>query len=164
MFLHGEFIYLLCIINGILHYKNGVSIFFLSTRNSCRSQMAEAILRSFDSDLEIYSAGLDPADHVSPIAIEVMKEISIDLQPVEPRHFQEFKDREFDFLITVGEGTQEELEIVQLIADGATNREIAQKLYVSSVTVKRKVQEIMEKLDASNRAQAAAEAARRGLV
>jgi len=60
--------------------------------------------------------------------------------------------------------TQEELEIVQLIADGATNREIAQKLYVSSVTVKRKVQEIMEKLDASNRAQAAAEAARRGLV
>ncbi len=73
--------------------------------------MAEAILRSFDSDLEIYSAGLNPADHVSPIAIEVMEEIGIDLQPGKPSRFEEFADREFDYLITVGESTHEELEI-----------------------------------------------------
>jgi len=60
--------------------------------------------------------------------------------------------------------TDEELEILAHIADGATNREIAQAMFFSEVTAKRKVQEIMEKLGASNRAQAAAEAARRGLV
>ena len=60
--------------------------------------------------------------------------------------------------------TDEELEILSLIADGSTNREIAQTMFISEVTAKRKVQEIMEKLGASNRAQAAAEAARRGLV
>ena len=60
--------------------------------------------------------------------------------------------------------TDEELEILSLIADGSTNREIAQTMFISEVTAKRKVQEILEKLGASNRAQAAAEAARRGLV
>jgi len=60
--------------------------------------------------------------------------------------------------------TDEELEIVRLIADGATNREIAQAQFISEATAKRKVQEIVEKLGANNRAQAAAEAARRGLV
>lgn len=60
--------------------------------------------------------------------------------------------------------SDEQLAILKLIADGATNKEIAQALFVSEVTAKRKVQEIMETMGASNRAQAAAEAARRGLV
>lgn len=73
--------------------------------------MAEAILRSYDSDLEIFSAGLEPVDHVSPIAIEVMAEIGINLEQVVPKHYTEFLDHEFDYLITVGEGTSEELEL-----------------------------------------------------
>jgi len=73
--------------------------------------MAEAILRNMDNSLEIYSAGLDPVDHVSPVAIEVMKEIGIDLQPSVPKCADEFIDHEFDYLITVGEGTLEELKI-----------------------------------------------------
>jgi DNA-binding NarL/FixJ family response regulator len=60
--------------------------------------------------------------------------------------------------------SDEQLCILGLIADGATNKEIAQALFVSEVTAKRKVQEILEILGAANRAQAAAEAARRGLV
>lgn len=73
--------------------------------------MAEAILRNMDANLEIYSAGVDPVDHVSPIAIEVMKEIGIDLQPNIPKRADEFVNYEFDYLITVGEGTLEELKI-----------------------------------------------------
>ncbi|MFW6309647.1 MAG: arsenate reductase ArsC [Prolixibacteraceae bacterium] len=89
-----------------------MKIFFLSNQNSCRSQMAEAILRNFDKELEIYSAGIEPVDHVSPIAVEVMKEIGIDLQQQQvPRHYSEFDDLEFDYLITVGDGTHEELKI-----------------------------------------------------
>ncbi|WP_346863817.1 hypothetical protein [uncultured Draconibacterium sp.] len=87
-----------------------MSIFFLSKRNSCRSQMAEAILRSFDKELEIYSAGLDPVDHVSQIAIEVMAEIGIDLKQNVPKNYSEFVGAGFDYIITVGEGTQEEIQ------------------------------------------------------
>lgn len=88
-----------------------MKIFFLSNQNSCRSQMAEAILRSFDKDLEIYSAGIEPSDHVSPIAIEVMAEIGITLKPQPPQHYSLYDKMEFDYLITVGDGTVEELKI-----------------------------------------------------
>lgn len=86
-------------------------IFFLSRQNSCRSQMAEAILRSFDKNLEIYSAGLDPVDHVSPVAIEVLAEIGIKLVPSIPMHYSKFENMEFDYVITVGDGTLEDLKI-----------------------------------------------------
>ena len=88
-----------------------MKIFFLSSQNSCRSQMAEAILRSFDKSLEIYSAGVKPVDHISPVAIEVLSEISIELKQTEPFHYSKFNIIEFDYLITVGDGTNEELKI-----------------------------------------------------
>ncbi|MFW6246144.1 MAG: arsenate reductase ArsC, partial [Tangfeifania sp.] len=71
--------------------------------------MAEAILRSYDDKLEIFSAGIEPSGHISPVAIEVMAEIGIDLKPRLPDHYSKFKDEEFDYLITVGDGTNEEL-------------------------------------------------------
>lgn len=73
--------------------------------------MAEAILKSFNNELEIYSGGLNAVDHVSPIAIEVMDEIGIDLKQEVPKNYHEFIDAEFDYLITVGEGTNEEISI-----------------------------------------------------
>ena len=88
-----------------------MKIFFISNQNSCRSQMAEAILRSFDKNLEIYSAGIKPVDHISPVAIEVLSEIGIELKPSIPIHFSKFDNLEFDYLITVGDGTNEELDI-----------------------------------------------------
>ena len=88
-----------------------MKIIIICTGNSCRSQMAEAILRSFDKELEIYSAGIEPSGHISPIAIEVMAEKRINLEPHVPQHYSQFADIEFDFLITVGDGTAEELKI-----------------------------------------------------
>ncbi len=76
--------------------------------------MAEAILRSFDKNLEIYSAGIQPVDHISPVAIEVLKEKGIVLKQSIPEHYSKFSDMEFDFLITVGDGTNEELKIPPL--------------------------------------------------
>jgi arsenate reductase len=73
--------------------------------------MAEAILRSFDNSLEIYSAGIVPADHISPEAIEVLAEIGIDLAPSVPQLYSKFENMEFDFLITVGDGTNENFKI-----------------------------------------------------
>ena len=60
--------------------------------------------------------------------------------------------------------TEREREVLALIAQGVSNKEIAEKLYWSEVTVKRKVQDILEKMGVANRAQAVAEAAKRGLL
>jgi arsenate reductase (thioredoxin) len=73
--------------------------------------MAEAILKNFDHNLEIYSAGIDPVDHISPVAIEVLAEIGIVLKPNTPEHYSKFADIVFDYLITVGDGTVEKLKI-----------------------------------------------------
>lgn len=58
----------------------------------------------------------------------------------------------------------EEMEILKLLAQGATNREIAQETHWSEVSVKRKLQTIFEKLDVEDRTSAAVEATRRGLI
>lgn len=92
-------------------YSHGIKIFFLSNQNSCRSQMAEAILRSFDPNLEIFSAGIQPVDHVSPVAIEVLAEKGIKLAPTVPQHYSKFDHMEFDYLITVGDGTADQLDL-----------------------------------------------------
>lgn len=88
-----------------------MKILFLSIRNCCRSQIAEAILRNIDKDLEIYSAGIDPAPEINPVAIEVLKEAGIAPAQEKPASFWQFRDVEFDFLITVGDGTPEELKL-----------------------------------------------------
>ena len=49
-------------------------ILILCTGNSCRSQMAEGFLKSFDSEIEVYSAGTKPADRVNTFAVIAMKE------------------------------------------------------------------------------------------
>jgi arsenate reductase (thioredoxin) len=77
--------------------------------------MAEAILRSFDKNLEIYSAGIDPVDHISPVAIEVLTEKGIELKLSVPQHYSNFTHLEFDYLITVGDGTIEHLKIPETI-------------------------------------------------
>jgi DNA-binding NarL/FixJ family response regulator len=60
--------------------------------------------------------------------------------------------------------SDEEIKVLRLIADGATNEEIALETHWSERTIKREIEEIMSKLGARNRAQAAAEAIRRGLI
>jgi two-component system response regulator DevR len=60
--------------------------------------------------------------------------------------------------------TDQELDVLRLLAAGTSTREIADQLFWSEITVKRKVQDLVDKLQASNRVQAVAEAVRRGLI
>ena len=60
--------------------------------------------------------------------------------------------------------TDDEGRILSLLVAGASNPKIAAQLYLSETTVKRKLQDIFEKLGVSTRAQLAAEAVRRSLV
>lgn len=59
---------------------------------------------------------------------------------------------------------EDEVRIIRLLCEGATNKEIADELFWSEITVKRKLQDIYAKLEVSNRLQAAMEAVRRGLI
>lgn len=78
-----------------------VRILILCTGNSCRSQMAHGILQSLDKNIEVCSAGTKPAEHVHPKAIEVMREIGIDLSSHTPKNVTQYLDEEWDYVITV---------------------------------------------------------------
>jgi len=60
--------------------------------------------------------------------------------------------------------SQRELQVLKLIADGATNREAAAKLFISEASIKTHLLHIYEKLGVRDRAAAVVEAFRRGLV
>lgn len=60
--------------------------------------------------------------------------------------------------------TEEDLKILSRISEGESNKTIADEFFLSEATVKRRVQEILEKLGVSNRVQAIAEAVRRGWI
>jgi arsenate reductase len=76
-------------------------VLFLCTANSCRSQMAEGITNHFLGDrLEAVSAGTD-ASHVNPRAIEVLREIGIDISIHHSKNLDEFVGQCFDYVITL---------------------------------------------------------------
>jgi len=60
--------------------------------------------------------------------------------------------------------TELELQITRLMAEGASNREIADALHWSEATVKRKIENIFSKLQVTSRVEAVAEAIRQGLI
>lgn len=78
------------------------SVLILCTGNSCRSHLAEGLLRHVAGDLcDVQSAGLRPAGYVHPKAIAVMKEIGIDISWHTSKHMNEFLGRKIDTVITV---------------------------------------------------------------
>ncbi len=80
-------------------------VLFLCTHNAVRSQISEALLRELYGDkYTVYSAGASPTQ-IHPLAIEVMKEIGIDLSDQRSKSIEEFKGKKFDLVITVCKDT-----------------------------------------------------------
>jgi two-component system response regulator DegU len=77
----------------------------------------------------------------------------------EVRKIDEKAAREEDRLVT-----KREEEVLQLIADGCSTPEVAQRLYISQKTVKNHLASIYEKLNARDRTQAVLLAVRMGIV
>ena len=76
-------------------------VLFLCTGNSCRSQMAEGLLRHLAGDrFEVASAGTDPQG-LNPGAVTAMREIGIDIAHHQSRHVDQFAGQQFDYVITV---------------------------------------------------------------
>ena len=78
-----------------------MKVLVLCTGNSARSRMAEGFLRALDPQLEVYSAGTHPAERVNPQAVEVMREVGIDLGAAGPKAVDRFLAEPFDVVITV---------------------------------------------------------------
>ncbi len=75
---------------------------FLCTGNSCRSQLAEGLANFIGKGrLKAYSAGLNPAGYVHPKAIEVMKEIGVDISNYVSKQIDENLLKEMDYVITL---------------------------------------------------------------
>jgi arsenate reductase len=76
-------------------------VLILCTGNSARSQMAEGLLRCDGGEaFAVESAGLDPSS-VRPEAVEVMRELGIDISSQRSKSLDEFLQQSFDYVITV---------------------------------------------------------------
>ncbi len=81
---------------------NKPTVLILCTGNSCRSHLAEGILRAAAGELlTVESAGSKPAGYVHPLAIQVMKEIGIDIAGHRSKHMNDFLNQPVETVITV---------------------------------------------------------------
>ena len=77
-------------------------VLVLCTGNSCRSQMAEGLIRHFLGERwEAYSAGTRPAGYVHPLAVQVMRELGVDISGQRSKSVDEVRDTAFDLVVTV---------------------------------------------------------------
>lgn len=83
-------------------------VLVLCIENTCRSQMAEGFLRHIAGEgVDVYSAGIRKGAEVNPLAVEVMKEIGIDISQQYPKKVQRFLREDFDYVITTCDQAQE---------------------------------------------------------
>jgi len=78
-----------------------MKILVLCTGNSCRSQMTQGLLQSFDPTLDVHSAGTKPASSINDYAVKVMAEIGIDISSNRPKSVNIYLGEEWDYVITV---------------------------------------------------------------
>ena len=96
-----------------------MKILIICTGNTCRSQMAEGFLKSFDPKLEVFSAGTAAEENVNPYAVKVMKEKGIDISGQKPEQVDKYLNESFDYVITVCDGAK---EICPVFAGEVKNR------------------------------------------
>ncbi len=86
-------------------------VLVLCTGNSCRSQMAEGLLRAYGSDAyDVHSAGTEPSK-VNPFAVQVMSEIGIDISQQRSKNVNEYIGQDFALVITVCDNAKEHCPI-----------------------------------------------------
>lgn len=83
-------------------------ILFLCTGNSCRSQMAQAIMNRFSQGrFEAFSGGSNPAGYVHPLAIKTLEGAKLSAEGLRSKSWEEYQGQPFDFVITVCDRARE---------------------------------------------------------
>ena len=82
---------------------NKSTVLILGTHDACRTQIAAGFMRQTAGDrLEVFTAGIQPAAEVHPLAIKIMAEIAIDISAQKPTAASQYLgQRDIDYLITV---------------------------------------------------------------
>ena len=87
------------------------TVIFLCTGNSCRSQIAEAIVNNKMGDIwQAFSAGTKPTGYVHPLATHVLLEIGIN-QTGKSKNISRYINQDFDLVVTVCESAQEDCPV-----------------------------------------------------
>ena len=86
------------------------TVLFLCTGNSCRSQMAEAIVNTRYPQWKAFSAGTKPAGYVHELALEALGEIGIS-HAGKSKHIDDLATRDFDLVVTVCDSAAEECPV-----------------------------------------------------
>lgn len=84
-----------------------MKILVLCTGNSCRSQMAQGFLQSFDKNIEVHSAGTEPATQVNQTAVKVMHEAGIDISRNVPKSVDIYLKDKWEYVVTVCDDAKE---------------------------------------------------------
>lgn len=87
-------------------------VLFLCSGNSARSQIAEALVNHFLGDRwEAESAGTDPAGHVHPLAVRVLREWNVAIATLRSKSVGEVSGRAYDFAVTLCEEAREQCPV-----------------------------------------------------
>jgi arsenate reductase len=87
-------------------------VMFVCTENSCRSQMAEGFLRHLAGDhFDVFSGGAHPTE-LNPAAVEVMKEIGIDISGQHSKDVAQFLGQRFHYIIRVCDKVREKCPVL----------------------------------------------------
>src|SRR2546422_3545606 len=133
-----------------------------------RTEFSEAriiMLTTFEGDVEIQRAleagargyllkNMPPRD-----LVEVIRQVHAGKKRVPPEVAAQLAEHLSDESLT-----PREIDVLQHVAGGNRNRDIAERLFISEETVKVHIKHIMDKLGASDRTQAIAIAVRRGII
>lgn len=77
-------------------------VLFLCTGNSCRSQIAEALVNhELGEKYVAVSAGTRPTGYVHPVALQVLDEIGVATDGLRSKSTEEFRGEMFDTVVTV---------------------------------------------------------------
>lgn len=85
----------------------GLRVLILCTGNSCRSQMAHGFLQSFDSRLQVYSAGTEASGKVNERAIQSMRNAGVDISKHTSNSVELYLSQPWDYVVTVCGGAKE---------------------------------------------------------
>lgn len=133
-----------------------------------RSEFAEArivMLTTFEGDVEIQRAleagarGYLLKNMPPPELVDGIRQVYSGKKRIPPRIAAHLADHMGDISLT-----EREVEVLRHVAAGNRNRDIADVLFISEGTVKAHMKHILEKLNARDRSQAIAIAARRGII
>ena len=81
------------------------TVLFVCVHNAGRSQMAAGFMQSLGKDkVNVLSAGSMPKNQINPVAVEVMKEVGIDISNNQPKILTTESVKESDVVITMGCG------------------------------------------------------------